>query len=209
MLSIAALLLAASSTQLPADTIYRNGFEFDDPNCQAPPLTRMANADIIYPSTGNSRRWGVDLRQYENIWGHANNSDTPVLWPGRSGATPAILKFWKNQFVAARFTVPQDAVPQTYLRVGYSTYYSGPLLDLSVSQNCGDFAPANPTCLTTGASGGQFFKKIVIAPAVDGCPLTPGQTYFINIRMNNPTPQACSNKAYCDIATNIQAYPPL
>lgn len=209
MFSIAALLLAASSTQLSPDTIFRNGFEFDDPNCQAPPLTRAEVADIIYPNTGNSRRWGEDLRYYENIWGHANNSDAPVLWPGRSGSAPAILKFWKSQFVAAQFTVPMGISSQAYLRVGYSTYYSGPLLDLSVSQTCGDFAPANPVCLTTGVSGGQSFKKIVVAPATDGCPLIPGETYYINIRMNNPTPQSCNSKAYCDIATNIQAYPPL
>lgn len=209
MLNITALLLAASASQLPPDTISKNGFEYVDPNCLHPTLTRLAKADIAYPNIPYSgQREGEDLRYYENIWGQATDTDTPVAWPGRNGSSPALLKFWKSQFVAAQFTVPQGLPPGTYVRLGRSTYYSDPFapLEVAISATCGDFAPIDPACLTTGVGPGGSFKKMVLAPATNGCPLVPGSTYFVNVRMVNPTPQSCNNKGYCTVAINMQYF---
>lgn len=115
-----------------------------------------------------------------------------------------MLDFWKSQFVAAKFHVPIDVEPRRIVTMGYGTYFSGPTLDLSVSQTCGDFNPAHANCLTTGIGAGEAFKKIVIAPYANGCPLTPGADYYINIRMTNPSPGSCSGDDFCKIATNIQ-----
>lgn len=204
MIQIAALLLAATGAQTSADVIFKNGFEFVDTSCSASSLTRLVSSDVLYPNTGSSRRYRVDVTAYENIWGHSNNSDAAILWPGRNGTQPALLDFWKTQFVAAKFHVPADVNPRQIVTMGYGTYYSGPTLDLSVSTTCGDFNPANANCVTTNVGAGSSFKKIVVAPYVNGCPLTPGTDYYVNIRMTNPSPSSCSGEAFCKIATNIQ-----
>ena len=175
-----------------------------DASCQSPGLTRLTTATIKYPNiSGQPQRVNVDLTAFENIWGHATNTDTAVLFPGENGAVPAITNWGKTQFVAAKFTAPATWVGTAFDKLAYSTYNSGPHLTMAVSTTCGDFAPANPTlCLSTDVAGGDVFKKMVVSPLTNGCPLSAGTSYYINLKMTNPAPSDCSNSTVCTLSTN-------
>ncbi|MEO7431328.1 MAG: hypothetical protein ABIR62_04780 [Dokdonella sp.] len=143
------------------------------------------------------------MTRFENIWGHATNVDAAVLWPGTDGAVPAIMNWGKTQYVAAKFTVPAGVNPNLFNVLGYSTYFGEPLMTMSVSETCGDFSPPNPSlCLTSNVATGGGFKKMVIVPKTNGCPLIPGRSYFINLKMSDPTPAQCANQSICTISTN-------
>lgn len=173
-----------------------------DPSCPASPLTRLTTATIRYPNVSSSMtRPNADVTRFETIWGHATNADTEQAWPGTNGAVPAIEGWGKTQYVAAKFTVPTTVAPTAYEQLRYSTYYSGPALTMAVSQQCGDFAPVNPNCVTTGVGTGDAFKKIVLSPYTNGCPLIPGQTYYINLKMTSPLPTDCGGASTCRLAT--------
>lgn len=193
MISIAALLLAASTAQTSGDVIFSDGFEL------ATSLTRLTTSDVRYPNTGNSLRYDVDVTQYDNIWGHATNSDPVVPWPGRNGAVPTLLDFGKTEYICAQFHVPDDVAPGLYGALGYSTYYSGPALTLAYSQACGDFDPEIANCVSTVGTG-EAFKKFVIAPHVNGCPLTPGSDYYANFKIAHPESQDCGGLDTCKLA---------
>lgn len=185
----------SASSQPPATVVVSD----TSTSCNVPGMTRLTNTRILYPNLGPvppPARSNVDVTLFENIWGHGNTTDTATVWPGRNGAVPAIANWGKTQFIAAKFTATTSSSPVETLR--YSTYYSGPALTLSVSQTCGDFAPANPLCLTENVGSGGDFKKIVVQPHTNGCPLTPGTDYYINIKMTNPQPTDCTS---CTLAT--------
>jgi len=171
-------------------------------NCVDGGALRLTAATIRYPNTGNTTRPNVDLTHYENIWGHGTNSDTAVLWPGVNGSAPAVVNWGKTQYIASKFTVPAGFPATGFDKLRYSTYFSGPTLTMSVSSTCGDFAPSNGNCLTTGVATGGEFKKMVLSPATNGCPLMVGQTYFVNLKMTAPLATDCSNQATCTLATN-------
>ena len=171
-------------------------------NC---PAGRLTNATITYPNVpGGGSRPNADLKRFETIWGHANSSDAERPWPGAPGAVPKINDWPKTQYIAAKFTLPVGFAPGVYERLGYSTYNSGPELTMVVSQQCGDFTtPANPYCTSTAYTG-EAFDKIVVSPYTNGCPLVPGQTYYINMKMTAPGSSECGGAAICDLATTNQ-----
>lgn len=174
-----------------------------DPSC---PAGRLTNGTITYPNVpqGGSRP-NADLTRFENIWGHANSTDAEQPWPGASGAVPAIAGWGKTQYVAAKFTVPAGFVPNVYETLGVSTYNSGPELTMSVSQQCGDFStPTNQYCMKTGVDTGDYFWKVVVSPYTNGCPLIPGQSYYINMKMTAPQASDCGGQSVCKLATTNQ-----
>lgn len=174
----------------------------DTDNCPSTPMSRLTTASIKYPNVPSSgTRNNMDLTKFENIWGHMNSVDNSTLWPGVSGTQPAIIAWGKTQYVAAKFHVPAGQSTLSYGFMGYGTYFSGPNLTMSISTICGDFAPANAQCVSTHAAG-ESFSKWRIVPATLNCPLTPGQDYFINMRMDNPTAAQCGNSSVCTLATN-------
>ncbi len=166
------------------------------------PTGRLTTASIRYPNVpGSGVRGNVDLTRFENIWGHSSNTDTAIAWPGRNSAVPAIQNWGKTQYIAAKFNVPASAGTSAYETLRYSTYYSGPELTLSVSTQCGDFQPVNPLCLSTGVGTGDAFKKIVLFPHTNGCPILPGTDYYINVKMTDPAPADCNSASTCTLAT--------
>lgn len=189
-----------NATSQQATVVVTNGVDPDQ--CPSSPMTRLTTASVKYPNVPQSgTRSNLDLTKFENIWGHMNSVDNATAWPGVSGTQPAIMGWGKTQYVAAKFHVPAGQSTASYGFLGYGTYFSGPNLTLSISSTCGDFAPANPQCLSTHTAG-ESFSKWRIVPATLNCPLTPGQDYFINLRMENPTAADCSNSTACTLATN-------
>ena len=159
---------------------------------------RLRTSDIRYPNSGNSLRYDADLTFYDNVWGHATNSDFEIPWPGGAGYVPVMLDFGINQFVASAFHVPADFPNDVYGLLVYSSYNSGPSMVLSYSRTCGDFDPPNPNCVTM-VGPGESTKKWVIAPYANGCPLTPGTDYFVNLKFADPPPDGCGEEFVCRI----------
>jgi len=174
----------------------------DPDNCPLTPMSRLSVASIKYPNVPSSgTRNNMDVTKFENIWGHINAVDNATLWPGVSGAQPAIIAWGKTQYVAAKFHVPAGQSTTANGWLGYGSYFSGPAITLAISTQCGDFTPVNPLCVTT-RNGGESFGKWRIVPNLNGCPLTPGQDYFMNMRMENPQTADCGGNAVCTLATN-------
>lgn len=202
MLILTAFLIA--STSGISDTLFADGFDGSAAEtCPSGELTRLLVRDIIYPNTSGSSnaRRNVDLTSFENIWGHANYTDSVTAWPGLNGAVPAIEGFGKTNYVAAKFHVPAGFSPTVYGILGYSSYYSGPALTMAISQSCGDFDPATATCVSTHSTG-ESFSKWVIAPYANGCPLDSDTDYYVNLKMADPQPSDCDGRSTCTLSTN-------
>ena len=151
--------------------------------CAAPAMTRITRASIKYPNVpGSGVRTNVDVTKYENIWGHANHTDSAVLFPGRAGATPAVSGWLANRYIAAEFVAPTNTLQ--YETINYSSYYSGPRLIYAISEREGDFNPSAQYCKGSVGSGESFYK-IVSAPFSNGCVITPGRRYYLNLMLQN------------------------
>lgn len=198
MLASAAFLVAASVLG-SWETIYTDSFDLDADGCPNT-SSRLVTSRIRYPNTNNSVRMFGDLTRFEGIWGHATSNDAELAWPGGNQYTPALLDFDKDKFVAARFHVPADFPTTDYGFFVYSSYYSGPLLTLSLSERCNDFAPADERCVATRGTGEIFENKWRIAPSTINCPLTPGADYFVNIRLTDPRVAECGGNPSCQLA---------
>jgi len=198
MFASAAFLVAASVFGA-SDIIYSDTFDLSADGCPDS-SSRLSISRIRYPNTNNSVRLFGDLTRFEGIWGHATSSDAELAWPGGNQYTSAILDFDKDKFVAARFRVPPDFPTSDYGFFVYASYYSGPLLTLSLSERCGDFAPVDARCVATRGTGEIFENKWRIAPSAINCPLTPGADYFVNIRLADPQATDCGGNPSCQLA---------
>lgn len=199
MFATSALMLSASLLGA-GDVVFSDTFDLSPDSCPDSSI-RATSSDIRYPTTGSSLRYDVDITRFENIWGHANNSDNAVLWPGRNGSGPVLMNFGKNQYVAARFHVPPGITTTSSGFYGYATYFSGPLVELAISTTCGEFAPANPACVSTHGAG-ESFGKWRIQPNTQNCPLAPDTDYFVNARLVDALPEDCLGVPECRIGLN-------
>lgn len=169
-------------------------------SCTAAGLTRKTSARIVYPNVpGSGPRVGADLRIFDQIWGADDNSTTPVGWPGSLATAPAIEAWGRTEFIAAKFVAPAAAANK-YQQIGVSSYNSD-TMTMSVSTVCGDFAPANPRCVSTAGAGRNFAK---ISEA--GCPLTPGTEYYINMKYANPSATGCGASCRIQLPSQVGNY---
>lgn len=175
---ISAALLILAMTPGVDDTIFQSGY--DDPD--ACPFGRQVLADIDY---GTCIVDDVDVTQWSNIWGYDCLTGGTVPFPGSPGGTgdATILDFGRTTYIAAHFHVPADLPTNTYGWITHTEYNYGLDLTASISTACGDFAPANPECLSVAISGQNLVPWRV--GAANFCPLTPGTDYFLNIKPTN------------------------
>ena len=170
-----------SVTSLPATVVASTGGGNGD-NCVNPEL-RMTSSNVAYvPSSGT--RQGVDLTSWVNIWGHSTAADTTVAWPGRHDSQPSILSFDRNKYIAAKIVVPAGQ-SNSYGWIVHTEYNYGLDLTTSISTTCGDFNPTNPLCKSVTTSG-MNLTPWRAPPGANFCPLTPGTTYYFNIKATNP-----------------------
>jgi hypothetical protein len=199
VLTLACSNAGGSVTSAPATVTASTGGGNGD-NCPNPE-NRLTSSNITYvPSSGT--RAGVDLTSYDNIWGHSTSSDALVTWPGRHDSQPSILTFTRTKYLAAKFTVPVGQ-PNGYGWISHTEYNYGLDLTTSISTNCGDFSPVNPLCLSVTVSGQNLTPWRVGAGGF--CPLTPGQTYFFNVKPTNPaqgTTTCAASSPACVIGTS-------
>jgi hypothetical protein len=188
---VAALIVAASMSSLP-DEIFFSEMEFGA--CPAGQITRSA---VTY---AGDRVNNVDVTQFENIWGRVSASNAPVPWPGAPGSTPSIDMFARSGYIAASFVTLHDMASYIGMYVNVS-YPPGPVIDASISQQCGDFAAGLGTCIVyqvpaqdqpmlhwRGANGPTLY-----------CLLQPDTTYYVNMRLSNPD----DGSTYCGPDTCI------
>jgi hypothetical protein len=173
------------ANSLPATVVASAAGGGNGDNCPNPASRLMTSSITYVPSGVPPTRANVDMTSWDNIWGHASASDTLVTWPGRANAQPTILNFGKTQYLAAKFHVPAGTAATTYGWLTHTEYNYGQDLTASISTNCGDFNPVNPLCLSVTVSGQNLVPWRV--PPGNFCPLTPGQDYFLNIKMTDPT----------------------
>ena len=173
-------------------------------NCPSTPLTRITSSSISYvPSGVPPTRTGVNLASYDEIWGHANATDTTVTWPGRSNSQPTILSFLKTGYIAAKFHVPAGVSPTLYGWISHTDYNYGQDLTSAISTACGDFNPTDTRCVVSQISGQTLVRWGLSAPSF--CPLLPNTDYFLNIKMTDPSrpSSTCSASAtVCAIGTS-------
>jgi len=171
-----------SVTSAPATVVASTGGGNND-NCPNPE-NRLTTSNITYvPSSGT--RAGVQMTSWDNIWGHSTAADTTVPWPGRPDSQPSILSFGRTQYLAAKFHVPAGTAANTYGWLTHTEYNYGFDLTAAISTACGDFAPANPACLSVTISGLNLVPWRV--GTGNFCPLTPDTDYFLNVKPTNPT----------------------
>jgi hypothetical protein len=195
-----------SVTSTPATVVASTGGG-DNDNCPSSPLTRLTTSSISYvPSSGT--RAGVNMTVWDNIWGNATSTDPTIPFPGRSNSQPSILSFGRTQYLAAKFTVPAGMVNNTYGWISHTEYNYGTDLTVAISSSCGDFAPSNPACKAVTQSGQLLVPWSVATPATF-CPVVPGQTYFLNIKMTDPSlPGDGCNATSCVVGTSNNLHIP-
>ncbi|MET0230152.1 MAG: hypothetical protein ABW186_04395 [Rhodanobacteraceae bacterium] len=192
VLSLTCSNASGSANSLPATVLVANSGGGD--SCPSVPRTRATVSDINY-LPGTHIRHSVDLTQWTNIWGHITESDNVIPFPGPNGASPSIQALGKTQYIAAKFNT--GSLPANlsgfYTNVSYG---AGPNLDMSVSTECGDFAPAESGCIVTDRPSTD--RILVYWRMINGtsfyCPLQPNTDYYLNIQFHDPatTGPGCS-----------------
>jgi len=150
------------------------------------PAGRQTAADVCYHyNLGSSCSLSTDVTQFKNIWGRGSPSDTALEFPGRQGY--AVFKnLQKSQYIAARFTVPQN------LSTSGGKFYRGetlpgPGVTMSISQQCGDFSLEYPCQRARDVPGTELVRWKNPTASGGGCELVPGQTYYVNLKVTNPS----------------------
>ncbi len=201
-LSLTCSNTVGSVTSLPANVVVAQG---SGGNC--PQLgngrTQATLSDIHYlPEPPTHVRHGVDITQWDNIWGHINENDDVTTWPGVAGASPTISSIGTNQYLGAKFHV--GAEPQSltgfYIDVSYGP---GPPIDAAISTSCGDFNPPDTGCKTSTPiqSQDQAFMHWKMSPGSSFyCGLLPNTDYYFNVQFHdaNPTGPGCVGST-CEI----------
>ena len=130
----------ATITSRVATVAVSGGGGGDDGTCHGPTgLTRLTQSNITYGPVNLSARPNVDVKEWNNIWGHATTGDAVTPWPGVNGAGPVIRQFGRTTFLAAHFNTGSHGEPN-YGVLAYASNIGGPNVDIRISQTCGDFS---------------------------------------------------------------------
>ena len=174
---ISAALLVLAMTPGVSDAILRDGF--DAGLC---PAGRQTRANISWSGFTVTN---VDVTQWANVWGRSTAFDDPLPWPGRPDSMPIFLNFSKTSYMALQYHVPGGSVPNLYGWITHTEYNYGQDLTAAISTGCGDFNPV-PACRIDAVSGMNIVPWSVQTP-INFCPMSPGHTYYLNIKMTDPS----------------------
>jgi hypothetical protein len=187
---------ATITSRVATVTVSGGGGGGDGGSCQGPAgLTRLTQSNITYGPVNLTARPNVDVKEWNNIWGHGTPSDGVTPWPGVNGAGPVIRQFGRTNFLAAHFNTGAHGEP-TYGVLAYASNIGGPNVDIRISQTCGDFSAnaANPACLVQAASDDSPAIRWKFGTGNTGsyCNLLPNTDYYINIKFHDPaSPVEC------------------
>lgn len=171
-------------------------------DCPAPPADvcpagRQTVAQVCY-RYGPADCINTDVTRFESLWGRTSASDVTLdPFPGNQ-VFSIIRNMQKAQYLALKFTAPAGPL-NLYGQMNTTETTSGPPTSYAISTRCGDFAPVDHRCRLANVLPGQPATAWKLpgyaGPAL--CPLTPGQTYYLNIKIANPaaTHFDCSGSA--------------
>lgn len=162
------------------------------------PAGQQTTADVCYSNYASSCTTIPNLT-FDTVFGHLAIGDTLVPFPGVQSYTT--LKNWnKTKYLALKFTVPATGLPSGMFGIlaHGETMAGPPYVDMSISSGCGDFTSGVGTiCQQNNVGKGKIGAKwkLPTATQTNGCPVQPGQSYYLNIRATNPAtanPTDCS-----------------
>jgi hypothetical protein len=161
-------------------------------DCPAPPpdtcpAGRLTSAYIAVQSyTGGNRRL-MDVTQADNLFGYYSWSTGRLSYPWKNDYT--VFEFPRAPaYIAGKFVVPLNSIPAQWGTFRNLETLPGPGIDFAISPRCGDFSPAAQYCAADNVYGGRALvaDKLPGYPGIALCKLTPGATYYVNIRLHNP-----------------------
>lgn len=199
--------LAGSTASFNADAvddIFVDGFDSAS-SCQAPAgYGRLDIANMTYGPVSNAYRAGVDVTEWDNVFGHGTAYDDVTPWPGVVGSSPVAHTLGRNEYMAIHFNTGN--APST--RYGWLIYPSNsgglsgtnpPDIQAKISRTCGDFAPAQPSeqqaCFEQRAFSDdtRFMSwKMGMGTNPSLCYLEPNTDYWINIKPYDPNQSVLS-----------------
>ena len=148
----------------------------------------------------------IDITKFENILGKPTVIDPPVVFPGLN-LSPKIKNLGKTAFVAAKFVVPANIATNKRgtISLGENEVFNKKMT-ISISPTCG-FAqnPPDNNCLLSNLNQGQGLTWKISGAGV-ACTLTPGQTYFLNMKFSSPPDDASCSASTCPLPLNNSVY---
>lgn len=183
-------------------------------NCVAPTGLTQQLTGTVSKSSGGVVRNGVDVTQWDPVYGYNITTQESEPWPGVFNTSPK-LYVNRGQYWSMAFTVPANYPfynSSSLFPYGkFSTNSSNVTPDLdwtvSISDACGDFIrPASPSptygCYQTygPAQGGGLSWVVtpVSAPISGVCNLQRGKTYYLNVA---PGPLGSDHSTACSGST--------
>ncbi len=193
----AGLLVAQSANAQVVDRLFVA--TFDQPaEC---PVGRQLSGVVVYPDrNGTTSR---DYTSFAQLWGHNSAYDAETPWPGAQPSTP-IPTIVRGQYIAAKFTVPANASSTLGGFIQRTTYSYGVSMTAAYSTSCGDLSPPNPSCISVTTGTPLPFPYWSLGSASNACLLTPGTTYYLNIKPTYPdedTPTCRASSVHCPMGT--------
>ena len=200
-LSLTCSNTSGSVTSQPAQVVVAQGAGGNCPQL-ANGRTQATISDIHYlPEPPTHVRHGVDITQWDNIWGHIDENDDVTPWPGVPGASPTISTIGTNQYLGARFHVGAESstLSGNYVDVSYGP---GPPIDAAISTQCGDFTSVVGCVLTAPVQSQDqpFLHWRMTTGSSFWCQLQPNTDYYFNVQFHDlaPTGPGCVGSA-CEI----------
>jgi hypothetical protein len=176
------------------------------------PAGRQQQATVCYTYavSGSSCAPNTDVTKFENIWGRNAPAGTPVLFPGLNYYN-VIANMGAQTYIAAQFVMPLTAPSNLTGILAHGSTLPGPNITYAISDQCGKFDPPNTQCgpgvdIPPGAAGAKW--KLNTYTGSNGCPLVPGQTYFINLKVTDSSLCGTGGSgAACEISTQSNHTP--
>jgi hypothetical protein len=161
-------------------------------DCPAPPADvcpagRAATMTLAVQSyTGGKKT--MDVTQGDNLFGYYSWTMARLPYPWKNDFTIFDFPRTAGLYVGAKFVVPINSIPSQWGTFTNLETIPGPGLDFAISPRCGDFSPTAQYCAASNVFGGRpiLSHKLPGYPGPALCKLTPGASYYLNIRLHNP-----------------------
>jgi hypothetical protein len=160
-------------------------------NC---PAGRQTTAQVCYAiGAGPINCTTRDMTQYSGLFGHQTPTDTAIDFPGYDGLSIVLKDASKaaGSYFATQFTMPAALDAHEFGKVYKGETYGTHPMTFSISPTCGDFTSVPNASQCSGIqtvpsdSFGVAWKNS-INTAIAACPLTPGQSYYLNFKFTTP-----------------------
>ncbi len=173
------------------------------PNGTSRNLQTVSN--ITYGVVASPVRLGVDLTQWDNIWGHNSTTDSVTPWPGVGGSAPVLRQFNRNSYFGAHFkTGPITGINASFLA---PSGVGGPNVSMAISKACGDFSAQLPTpgCVKLNVPTSDttmVLWKFTTNNPTGYCNLLPDTDYYVNMMFTDSasTVECVAGSTTCNLA---------